>query len=233
MTDSIDWFVGSATKEIPLANGTVSDGRIHALGFRGDDQLFALVICDLDHVAGLDVSSVNFHINLHPITPVQVVLVSSGRTPAPDIRHNDAVYNHQLVHIITDCVIDALTFGCPATIRTTADAIQWRKFDEQPIATLVFHDATHDNRHTSHTELIDQCGDPVMHATLAYPAQSTWSVSQLTHQLSQAEPQPLRHIAWQSHAYGWDIMLNQVHLVINGTTGDYVITSTPERMRVV
>jgi hypothetical protein len=86
MTDSTDWFVGSATKSIPTAVSGMQDGRIHAFGFRGDEQLFALVACDVAYVAALDISSVNFHINLHPITPVQVVLVASGRGPARDMR---------------------------------------------------------------------------------------------------------------------------------------------------
>lgn len=224
MTATTDWFVGSATKFIPQALGGMADGRIQAFGFRGDDQLFALVVCDVTHVATLDISSVNFHINLHPITPVQVLLVSSGRSPARDIRDCTIDERHQLVHIITDCVIDALTFGCPATMRLAPSAIQWRKFDDQPIATLVMHDTTHDPRHTTHADLITACGDPVIHLT-HMQHQPHWQVDQLAHTLKSAAPTPLRHIAWHKHDNAWVITLNHTSLVIDGAIGDYTIAS--------
>lgn len=226
MTDSTDWFVGSATKFIPESFGGMHDGRIQAFGFRGDDQLFALVVCDMTHVAALDISSVNFHVNLHPITPVQVVLVASGRRPTTDVRTCTTDERHQLVHIITDCVIDALTFGCPATMRLAPSAIQWRKFDEQPIATLVLHDATHDPQHTTHTTLIATCGDPVIHLT-HMQHQPDWDVDQLTHTLKSAAPTPLRHVAWHKQDSAWVITLNHTSLVIDGQTGDYLIASAP------
>lgn len=230
MTASIDWFVGSATKYIPRGEGAIADGRIQAFGFRGDDQLLALIVCDLVHVADLDLSSVNFHINLHPITNVQVILLSSGRTPAYDIRQQSPADRHHIVHVITDCVIDALTFGCPATMRITANAIQWRKFDEQPIATVVFHDQTHDPAHNSHAPLLAACGDPVMHVTHAQP-QPLWDVTQLIEALAIATPQPLRHVSWLASPYGWQITLNDTRLVIDEGAGDYVVTSTPEQHR--
>lgn len=226
MTDSTDWFVGSATKSIPTAVSGMQDGRIHAFGFRGDEQLFALVACDVAYVAALDISSVNFHINLHPITPVQVVLVASGRGPARDMRTCTTDERHQLIHIITDCVIDALTFGCPATMRLAPSAIQWRKFDDQPIATLVMHDATHDPHHDTHDALIDACGDPVIHLTHA-TRQPHWGVDQITHLLKTAAPEPLRHITWHKHGTGWVITLNHTSLVIDGHSGDYRIASAP------
>jgi hypothetical protein len=226
MTNSTDWFVGSATKHIPTAIATHAGGLIQAFGFRGDEQLFALVVCDVSHVTDLDISSVDFHINLHPITPVQVVIVASGRSPAPDVRQCTTDEQHQLVHIITDCVIDALTFGCPATMRLAPSAIQWRKFDNQPIATLVMHDAMHDRQHISHTELIAACGDPVMHLT-HYQRQPHWDVAQLTHTLKNAAPESLQHVAWHKQPTGWVITLNNTSLVIDGDTGDYTITSNP------
>lgn len=226
MTASTDWFVGSATKFIPETLGGMSDGRIQAFGFRGDDQLLALVVCDVAHVAALDLSSVNFHINLHPITPVQVLLVASGRTPARDMRQCSIDERHQLVHIITDCVIDALTFGCPATMRLTPSAIQWRKFDDQPIATLVMHDAAHDPQHVTHADLIASCGDPVIHLT-HMQHQPHWHVDQLTHTLKSAAPTPLRHVAWHKQDNAWVITLNHTSLIIDGVTGDYTIASAP------
>lgn len=226
MTASTDWFVGSATKFIPEILSGMSDGRIQAFGFRGDDQLFALTVCDVINVAALDVSSVNFHINLHPITPVQVVLVASGRHPAPDMRHCTTDVRHQLIHIITDCVIDALTFGCPATMRLAPSVIQWRKFDEQPIATLVFHDSRHDTTHASHTDLIAACGDPVIHLT-HYHRHPHWDSQQLAHTLTSAAPAPLRTVAWQALPPGWMITLNDTTLVIDRDTGDYAITIAP------
>jgi hypothetical protein len=226
MTASTDWFVGSATKSIPDALSGIPEGRIQTVGFRGDDQLFALVVCDMLHVGDLDISSVDFHINLHPITPVQVVLVASGRLPAPDVRNCTTDEQHLLVHIITDCVIDALTFGCPATMRLAPSSIQWRKFDNQPIATLVMHDAMHDRQHISHTELIAACGDPVMHLT-HYQRQPHWDVTQLTHALKNAAPESLQHVAWHKQPTGWVITLNDTSLVIDGDTGDYAIASAP------
>lgn len=226
MTTSTDWFVGSATKFIPEILGGMSDGRIQAFGFRGDDQLFALVVCDVAHVGALDISSVNFHVSLHPITPVEVVLVASGRTPARDMRNCTTDERHQLIHIITDCVIDALTFGCPATMRLAPSAIQWRKFDEQPIATLVLHDAAHDPHHATHAELLAACGDPVIHLT-HMQHQPHWQVDQLAHTLKSATPTPLRHVAWHKRDAGWEITLNHTSLVIDGYSGDYTIASAP------
>lgn len=226
MTASTDWFVGSATKPIPTGISGQPAGLIHACGFRGDDQLFALVVCDAIQVADLDISSVNFHVNLHPITPVQVVIVASGQQPAPDIRQCTTDERHQLIHIITDCVIDALTFGCPATMRLAPSAIQWRKFDDQPIATLVLHDATHDPQHTSHRALIDACGDPVIHLTHAH-RHPHWDVDQLTHTLKNAAPMPLRHIAWHKQATGWIITLNDTFLGIDEDTSAYTVASAP------
>jgi hypothetical protein len=226
MTASTDWFVGSATKSIPDTISGASGGQIQAFGFRGDDQLFALAVCDMTHVAALDISSVNFHINLHPITAVQLVLVASGRTPAPDVHQCTNEERHQLVHIITDCVIDALTFGCPATMRLAPSAIQWRKFDDQPIATLVLHDASHDQQHANHAELIAACGDPVIHLTHLH-RHPHWGVHQLTHTLKSAAPAPLRHIAWHKQSTAWVITLNDTSLVIDGSTGDYTIASDP------
>jgi hypothetical protein len=226
MTDSTDWFVGSATKSIPTLISGIHDGRIQAIGFRGDDQLLVLVVCDITNVTELDISSVQFHINLHPITPVQVVLIASGRRATRDIRQCTTNERHQLIHIIADCAIDALTFGCPATMRLATAGIQWRKFDDQPIATLVLHDITHDPHHTSHESLIAVCGDPVIHLTDAR-RQPHWDVDQITHSLKTAAPEPLRHVAWHKHPTGWMIMLNHTSVGIDRTTGDYLITTTP------
>ncbi len=226
MTDSADWFVGSASKRMPTFMSNMHDGWIQAVGFRGDDKLFALVICDVTNVAALDISSVNFHIGLHPIAHVQVVLVASGRITTCDMRQSTTEDRHQLIHIITDCVIDALTFGCPATMRLTSSAIQWRKFDDQPIATLVMHDATQDPHHTSHDALIAVCGDPVIHLTHAN-RQPHWDIDQITQTLKTAAPEPLRHIAWHSHGNGWVITLNHTTLAIDEHTGDYIIASAP------
>jgi hypothetical protein len=226
MTASTDWFVGSATKSIPDSIDGTHAGRIQAFGFRGDDQLFALAVCDVINVATLDISSVNFHVNLHPITPVQVVLVASGRHPAPDVHTCTTDERHQLIHIITDCVIDALTFGCPATMRLAPSVIQWRKFDDQPIATLVFHDVHHDAPHASHTELIAACGDPVIHLT-HYHRHPHWDSQQLAHALKTATPAPLRQVTWQAQQPGWMITLNETTFGIDRDAGDYTITSAP------
>jgi hypothetical protein len=76
-----------------------------------------------------------------PIEAVDVVLVASGVHGALSWDTLDADAQHVVVHRLVDCIIDALTFGCPAVMRVTANAIQWRKFDDHPIGTLTRHTA--------------------------------------------------------------------------------------------
>ena len=219
--NTTDWFVGSASRAIN-PDPTERAGHatfahvgaplmVHAVGFRGEDCLLALVVCDIEHPERIDVSSLTFHINLHPITPVEVILVASGTRRSPDYGATSAAYQHQVVHAITDCVIDALTFGCPAQMRVTPHAIQWRKFDEQPIATVALHAAGTILSDADLTACITQWQSPVLHVTQAVDHGDT-TLAQLFADIATAAKTPVTQVAWQHDGPRWFVTINDTRL---------------------
>lgn len=219
--NTTDWFVGSASRAIN-PDPTERAGHatfahvgaplmVHAVGFRGEDCLLALVVCDIEHPERIDVSSLTFHINLHPITPVEVILVASGTRRSPDYGATSAAYQHQVVHAITDCVIDALTFGCPAQMRVTPHAIQWRKFDEQPIATVALHAAGTILSDTDLTACITQWQAPVLHVTQAVDHGEA-TLAQLFADIATAAKTPVTQVAWQHDGLRWFVTINDTRL---------------------
>ena len=219
--NTTDWFVGSASRAInpdPTERaGHASFAHVgaplmvHAVGFRGEDCLLALVVCDIEHPERIDVSSLTFHINLHPITPVEVILVASGTRRSPDYGATSPAYQHQVVHAITDCVIDALTFGCPAQMRVTPHAIQWRKFDEQPIATVALHAAGTILSDADLTACITQWQAPVLHVTQAVDHGDT-TLAQLFADIATAAKTPVTQVAWQHDGLRWFVTINDTRL---------------------
>ena len=219
--NTTDWFVGSASRAIN-PDPTERAGHatfahvgaplmVHAVGFRGEDCLLALVVCDIEHPERIDVSSLTFHINLHPITPVEVILVASGTRRSPDYGATSAAYQHQVVHAITDCVIDALTFGCPAQMRVTPHAIQWRKFDEQPIATIALHTAGTILSDADLTACITQWQAPVLHVTQAVDHGEA-TLAQLFADIATAAKTPVTQVAWQHDGLRWFVTINDTRL---------------------
>lgn len=208
---SPDWFIGSASRTIdpnpserttaPFAHCT-SPLAVHAIGFRGEDCLFALVVCDIAQTQLIDRSSLRFHIHLHPITPVEVVIVASGTTASPAYGATSAAYQHRVVHAITDCVIDALTFGCPAVMRVTPDAIQWRKHDEHPIATLTFHAAGTQLRASERSALHAACHEPVLAVTDAHRTAPV-PVATIIHDIRCAPRTTVGAVQWRTDETGW------------------------------
>ena len=217
--NTTDWFVGSASRSIDPDTteratqatfaGIQHPLMVHAVGFRGEDCLLAIVVCDVREPHHIDVSSVAFHINLHPITPVAVVIVASGTSAAPAYTATSAAYQHQVVHAITDCVIDALTFGCPAIMRVTPHAIQWRKFDELPIATLTLHPQGTQLRTADHTAMNQRCLAPVLCVTHAQRVEPI-PLTQLLDDISAAPTQPVTQVRWQHDGPDWTVIVNEV-----------------------
>jgi hypothetical protein len=222
--NTTDWFVGSASRAInpdPVERAghatfahVGTPLMVHAVGFRGEDCLLALVVCDIEHPERIDISSLTFHINLHPITPVEVILVASGTRRSPDYGSTSATYQHQVVHAITDCVIDALTFGCPAQMRVTPHAIQWRKFDEQPIATVALHGAGTRLSDADLTACITQWQAPVLHVTQAVDHGDV-TLAQMFADITSAATAPVTQVAWQHDGQRWLVTINdtQLHVV--------------------
>jgi hypothetical protein len=219
--NTTDWFVGSASRAIN-PDPTERAGHatfahvgaplmVHAVGFRGEDCLLALVVCDIEHPERIDVSSLTFHINLHPITPVEVILVASGTRRSPDYGATSAAYQHQVVHAITDCVIDALTFGCPAQMRVTPHAIQWRKFDEQPIATIALHAAGTILSDADLIACITRWQAPVLHVTQAVD-HGDITLAQLFADIATAAKTPVTQVAWQHDGLRWFVTINDTRL---------------------
>jgi len=217
--NSTDWFVGSASRSInPDASERAAQATfaaiktplmVHAVGFRGEDCLLAIVVCDIREPDRIDLSSVRFHINLHPITPVEVIIIASGTSNAPAYTATSDTYQHQVVHAITDCVIDALTFGCPAVMRVTAHAIQWRKFDELPIATLTFHAAGTQLSAADHSAMIQHCQAPVLCVTHAHSSIPV-TISQLLADISTAAKQAVTQVRWRHEGPHWIVEINDV-----------------------
>jgi hypothetical protein len=181
------------------------------VGFRGEDCLFALVVCDIRDTGLIDRSSLRFHINLHPITPVEVVIVSSGTTASPAYGATSPEYQHRVVHAITDCVIDALTFGCPAVMRVTPDAIQWRKHDEHPIATLTLHAAGTQLSAAERSALDAACHDPVLSMTDARRTTPV-PVATIIHGIRSAQRHTVMAVRWQQDDGSWQLVVNDTTL---------------------
>lgn len=199
-----DWFIGSASKALDAT----ATHWVHAIGFRSESALMALVVCDIDTVSGIDRQSIGAHINLHPIEAVDVILVASGVTGSLAFATLDASARHTVVHRVVDSIIDALTFGCPAVMRVTPHAIQWRKFDEHPIATLTRHTAPFDAQ--LRRELTQTCGDPTMCTTSAVPLASHTIVADL----HTTPAHPVARVSWQQHTGGWVLTINDTRIVI-------------------
>lgn len=208
-----DWFIGSDSKAL----GT--DTWVHTIGFRSEHALLALVVCDIDDVTGIDRQSIRAHINLHPIEAVDVVLLASGVTGSLPFAPQSADMRHTIVHRIVDCIIDALTFGCPALMRITPQALQWRKFDEHPIATLTRHTTpvSMQQRHA----LTHMCGDPTICTLSALPVADSDYVVDLQH----AAAHPVTHVAWRQQADATTITINDT--VVTVTLEPIPPTSAP------
>lgn len=193
-----DWFIGSASKSLEATSPVWA----HAIGFRSEHALMALVVCDIADVNIIDRNSLRMHINLHPIEAVDVILVASGAQDSITLATQSADTRHAIIHRLVDCIIDALTFGCPAQMRVTATAIQWRKFDDYPIATLTRHNPpiTHDIA----PALTATCGDPVLVTTSTVAV----AIRDIHADLHQASAQSVTHVAWQQVGNHWQIMVN-------------------------
>lgn len=210
---STDWFVGSASQHItgPQHSGTYA---IHALGFRGDDTLCVLVVCDVVDPQSIDCSSLHFHIQQHPLATVTAIIIPSGRTDSLCIADMDGEFRHRVVHAITDCVVDALTFGCPAVMRWGTHGIQWRKFDDHPIGTVLFRTPQSLAETVDMTHLLQRYGDPVVWMCGA-GAVDTESHRNDTDVFAPITAESLQHVQWQRHTDGsWQIDLNQHHLLL-------------------
>ena len=202
-----DWFVGSASKVL------TPRGWVHAIGFRSERALLALVAADIDDVAAIDVTAITAHLTLHPIETVEVILVASGTQSALGYATLTPAAQHQVIHAIVDAIIDALTFGCPATVRVTPHALQWRKFDEQPIATLTLHPRQQVSDATLHQQLTHACGDPVLMMRHAWD-DATWDSSTLAAQLATSQATPVTSVDWQHRADCWVLNINHIMLGI-------------------
>lgn len=207
-----DWFIGSASKLLDAPSAT----WVHTIGFRSETALMALVVCDIDDVRSIDRQSVRMHINLHPIEAVDVILVASGVRTALTWDMCDNGTQHTLIHRIVDCIIDALTFGCPAMMRITPHALQWRKFDAHPIATLTRHTPPIDP--ATRTQLTAVCGDPTLATSSAFPL----ATRDISNDLLQAPAQPVTHVQWQQYDTAWKLTINTLVVVI--TSGRLVVS---------
>ena len=206
-----DWFVGSARK--PMA----PQGLVHALGFRSEQGLLALVTCDLHDIAGIDATAITAHITLHPIEPVEVILVANNSHAGTNYATLSPAIQHQVVHAIVDAIIDALTFGCPATMRVLPHALQWRKFDEQPIATLTIHPHHQHIDTTLHQQLSHDCGDPVLMVRHAGD-DNAWDSTTIAAQFATCSATPVTTVAWRHHAGCWVLTINQTAIgIVPGT----------------
>lgn len=199
-----DWFIGSASKSLD----TSSPVWAHAIGFRSEHALMALVVCDITDVAIIDRNSLRMHINLHPIEAVDVILVASGAQDAITLATRSADARHAIIHQLVDCIIDALTFGCPAQMRVTPAAIQWRKFDDYPIATLTRHTAPISRDLAP--ALTALCGDPVLVTTSAVAI----AAHDIHADLHQTTTQSVTHVAWQAVESHWQITVNDQTIVL-------------------
>ena len=194
-----DWFIGSASKSLETTTSTWA----HAVGFRSEHALMAVLVCDIVDIGLIDQQSIRMHINLHPIEAVDVILVASGMQDSITLATRSADARHAIIHRLVDCIIDALTFGCPAQMRVTATAIQWRKFDDYPIATLIRHTAP--IMRDIVPALLATCGDPVLITT------STVAVADhdVGADLHHATAQSVTHVAWQQVGPHWQITVNE------------------------
>ena len=206
-----DWFVGSASKRLG------QQGWVHAIGFRSEQGLLALVTCDLHDIAGIDATAITAHITLHPIESVEVLLMANSSQSAVDYTTLNPATKHHVIHAIVDAIIDALTFGCPATLRVTPHALQWRKFDEQPIATLTLHPPQQIIDTTLHQQLTHDCGDPVLMMRHAWD-NDAWDSTTIGAQLATCSATPVTSVDWQHHDDCWLLHINHTTLgVIQGT----------------
>jgi len=206
-----DWFVGSASKRLG------QQGWVHAIGFRSEQGLLALVSCDLPDIAGIDATAITAHITLHPIEPVEVILVANSSQSAVDYATLNPATKHQAIHAIVDTIIDALTFGCPATLRVTPHVLQWRKFDEQPIATLTLHPRQQPIDTALHQQLTHDCGDPVLMVYHAWD-NDAWDNTTIAAQLATCSATPVTSVDWHHHDDCWLLHINHTTLgVIPGT----------------
>ena len=206
-----DWFVGSASKRM------TPQGWVHAIGFRSERALLALVAADVDDVALIDLTAITAHLTLHPIETVEVILVASGSQSALAYATLTPAAQHQVIHAIVDAIIDALTFGCPATMRVTPHALQWRKFDEQPIATLTMHPHQQIIDTTLHQHLTHACGDPVLMVRHAWN-DTTLDSTTIATQLTTSNATPVTSVDWHHRADCWLLTINHTNLgIIPGT----------------
>lgn len=211
MTTS-DWFVGSASKRLTGITEQQTHW-VHAIGVRGDEQLFVLVTGDIADIAQIDCSSLQFHIHQHPLARVDVVLVPSGHNDALHLVDVDADQRHRIIHAITDCVVDALTFGCPAVMRWSAYGIQWRKFDDTPIGTLLLQAAdTPADAQRLHL-LNASYGDPVV-LTCQAGTQAALPVGAQHDVFAGSSAVPLRQVSWQRHLSHWVVTFNEHRLCV-------------------
>lgn len=229
MTTS-DWFVGSASKRLNEATES-HEYWIHAIGIRGDDHLFVLVSADIADIAHVDCSSLQFHIHQHPLARVDVVLVPSGHVEVLRLADVDADHRHRIIHTITDCIVDALTFGCPAVMRWSAHGIQWRKFDETPIGTLLLQAANTpmDAQRLHHFNT--RYGDPVVLVCQAGGQPLPVAVEEMDVFAGSAAV-PLRQVSWHRHAAHWVVTFNEHSmLLVAGRSPEHfsahVITTQP------
>ena len=124
---------------------------------------------------------------------------------------------HHVVHAIVDAIIDALTFGCPATMRVLPHALQWRKFDEQPIATLTIHPRQQPRDTALHQQLSHDCGDPVLMVRHAWD-DTSWNSTTIATQFATCSATPVTSVAWRQHDGCWVLTINQTAIgVIPGT----------------
>jgi hypothetical protein len=171
----------------------------------------------LHDIAGIDTTAITAHITLHPIEPVEVILVANSSQAAADYATLNPTTQHHGVHAIVDAIIDALTFGCPATMRVLPHALQWRKFDEQPIATLTIHPHQQAIDTTLHQQLSHDCGDPVLMARHAGD-DATWDSTTIGPQFAACNATPVTTVAWRHHDGCWVLTINQTAIgIIPGT----------------
>jgi hypothetical protein len=176
-----------------------------------------LVTCDLHDIAGIDATAITAHITLHPIEPVEVILVANSSQAAVDYATLTPALQHHVVHAIVDAIIDALTFGCPATMRLLPHALQWRKFDEQPIATLTIHPRQQAIDTALHQKLSHDCGDPVLMVRHAWDA-PMWDSMTIGARFAACSATPVTAVAWRQHDDCWALTINQTTIgIIPGT----------------
>jgi hypothetical protein len=191
-----------------------SDAYAYAVGYRdGRNHSY----CDLPDIAGIDATAITAHITLHPIEPVEVILVANSSQSAVDYATLNPATKHHAIHAIVDAIIDALTFGCPATLRVTPHVLQWRKFDEQPIATLTLHPRQQPIDTALHQQLTHDCGDPVLMVYHAWD-NDAWDNTTIAAQLATCSATPVTSVDWHHHDDCWLLHINHTTLgVIPGT----------------